>query len=454
MSDRHLDQDTLVALAEQRSSDLVLAAASGHLWSCSVCRDRLVRLAPDGAGALRRVLRGEARDNGSDAYRPLFQRLQANLRTQVAAIGNEVEVANILLERLLAQEPGAQLLAIRTEEVYRSRALAHLLLDRCRSRWVAAPAEAEVYADLSHEVIEQLEEAGSPRGAVNDLRALRWSYLGNIRRIQSDFRCSEDAFTLAESFLELGSNDPLLRAELYDLKASLRRDQSRLDEARGLLNRAANIYRRTGDHHRVGRVLIKKASVANQADAPELAIELLQKATSLIDPEREPRLRCNVLSELVWCLRQAGRHAEALALLPQARDNAERFGARLDRLRLQWTEALIAVDLGQVEEAERILSESQRGFIEEGIGYDAALVSLDLAHLYLSQGRTAETCRLAAEMLPIFQSRDIHREALAALTVFYRAAELEKVTAEMVEEIAACVKRSRPSQTLRSERPS
>ena len=88
---------------------------------------------------------------------------------------------------------------------------------------------------------------GSAIATVNDLRALRWSYLGNVRRIQSDFRCAEDAFTLAESFFDLGSSDPLLRAELYDLKASLRRDQARLDEARSLLNRAANIYRRTGD---------------------------------------------------------------------------------------------------------------------------------------------------------------------------------------------------------------
>lgn len=454
MSEKHLDQDTLVALAEQRGGDLALAAASDHLWSCAVCRDRLVRLAPDGTGALKRVLTGEASTQSSVAYRPLFERLQVNLRRQVGEIGDEIEAAKGVLEQLLAQEPGQQILSIRTDEAYRSRVLAQLLLDRGRQRWVASPAEAELYADLALEVIEQLEGAGAPRAAVNDLRALRWIYLGNVRRIQSDFRCSEDAFTLAESFLELGSSDPLVRAELFDLKASLRRDQARLGESRGLLNRARAIYHRLGDEHRVGRVMIKTATVASEAGDPDQAIELLQRANLLIDTDREPRLRHIVFNELVLYLRQAGRPQEAVALLPQARDAAERFGAPLDRLRLAWGEGLLAVDLGNLGEAERTLIEVRRGFIAEGIGYDAALASLDLAHLYLSQGRTAETCRLAAEMLPIFQSRDIDREALAALMVFYRAAELDKVTTTIVDEVAACVKRSRPAPSLRAEKPS
>ena len=47
-----------------------------------------------------------------------------------------------------------------------------------------------------------------------------------------------------------------------------------------------------------------------------------------------------------------------------------------------------------------------------------SVASLDLAALYAAQGRTAEVRRLAEEMLPVFTSRRIHREALAALIVF------------------------------------
>ncbi len=40
--------------------------------------------------------------------------------------------------------------------------------------------------------------------------------------------------------------------------------------------------------------------------------------------------------------------------------------------------------------------------MSEGIGYDAALVSLDLALLYLRQNRTAAVKELAEEMREIF----------------------------------------------------
>jgi hypothetical protein len=48
------------------------------------------------------------------------------------------------------------------------------------------------------------------------------------------------------------------------------------------------------------------------------------------------------------------------------------------------------------------------------MGYDAALVSLDLAILSIQsiqEGRTAELQRLAAEIMPAFESREVHREA-------------------------------------------
>jgi len=56
------------------------------------------------------------------------------------------------------------------------------------------------------------------------------------------------------------------------------------------------------------------------------------------------------------------------------------------------------------------------------MGYDAALVSLHLALLYTKEGRAAAVAELAREMIPIFEAQDIHREALAALTVFRQAA--------------------------------
>ena len=64
------------------------------------------------------------------------------------------------------------------------------------------------------------------------------------------------------------------------------------------------------------------------------------------------------------------------------------------------------------------------------MGYDAALVSLDLARLYAQEGCVEDLKRLAAELMPVFESRDVHREALVALLMFQKACEEERLTVQ------------------------
>ncbi|HEX2224834.1 MAG TPA: hypothetical protein VHN15_11570, partial [Thermoanaerobaculia bacterium] len=77
--------------------------------------------------------------------------------------------------------------------------------------------------------------------------------------------------------------------------------------------------------------------------------------------------------------------------------------------------------LGQSLRAETVLRAARDGFQELDLPYDLALVSLELALLCAEQGRAAEARRIAAEMLPLFASRQIHREALAALRLWQEA---------------------------------
>ncbi|HKV13114.1 MAG TPA: hypothetical protein VJ725_33545, partial [Thermoanaerobaculia bacterium] len=77
------------------------------------------------------------------------------------------------------------------------------------------------------------------------------------------------------------------------------------------------------------------------------------------------------------------------------------------------------------------------------MGYDAALVSLDLARLFTQEGCTDDLKRLARELMPIFEARDVHREAIVALLMFQRACEEERLTVEMVQEIAGFLRRER-----------
>ena len=59
--------------------------------------------------------------------------------------------------------------------------------------------------------------------------------------------------------------------------------------------------------------------------------------------------------------------------------------------------------------------------------------------------------RLAEEMLPIFRSRDIHREAIAALIVLQQAVRMEKLSSGLLDEIRSFLRRARTDPKLRFE---
>jgi hypothetical protein len=104
-------------------------------------------------------------------------------------------------------------------------------------------------------------------------------------------------------------------------------------------------------------------------------------------------------------------------------------------LRLRWLEGRIDIGLGRTEKALAALSQVRTEFATRGIAYDAALVTLEGAVLYLQQGRIREVKTLVRQMTPIFQAQGVHREALAALKLFCEAAETESATVDLARRV-------------------
>jgi len=245
----------------------------------------------------------------------------------------------------------------------------------------------------------------------------------------------------------------LERALLLDLQASLRRGQRRLAEAERLLLRTLRIYREVGETHRVGRALVSLSTVYEQTGTRERAISLLHEALELIDAEREPRLLWSAHHNLITALADAGRFMEAQGLLIQARPLYARFPEGYTQNRRHWVAGKIAHGLGQIRKAEAHLQAARDGFLAEDAAYDAAVASLDLAALYAERGRTAEVQQMAAELLAIFGSRQIHREALAALAFLQQAAMAEQASLEVVTGVAAFLKRLQHDPSLSFKQP-
>jgi pentatricopeptide repeat protein len=404
--------------------------------------------------------RGRTADDG----RSLGRGIQDLLRRQ-ALYERERTEAHGLVTELLAHPPDRQRLIVQNHARFHTWGVYGRLLDESRAQGaqgLQSTTGAEHWARLGLVVAEQLDTSLYPIEGIEDLRARAWSYIANARRQRSNWAGAEEAFRTAEHHLQEGTGDPIEKGMLLDVQASLLRAQRRFDRAMALLQRAYTIFLTAGDDHRAGRVLVSMEIIHHHSGTPERGIPLLYQALELIDPQQEPRLLLCIWHNLIDGLVETGRTMEARRLFREARSLYPRFPEAVTQNRRAWVAGKIARGLGQDREAEELLLAARQGFLAEDVPYEVALVSLDLAALYARQGRTDELQRLAAEMVHLFSSRQIHREALAALAYWKQAVETgtahshqaTQATAGVVAGVAAFLKRARYDDELRFTIPS
>lgn len=443
---RHPDRDTLESFSRGALPAEQSRWIEAHLRSgCPVCQrkvdDLLWQLQAAPAGQPSRTCAEEEQ---------VWSRLLAKLEHRMELIDRERAAAPDLVGDLLAAPPDDREVLLRCRR-FQTIAVCELLIERSFAEGFQDPARARELAGLAVQVADRLDLLLYGHSVVQDFRARAWAYLGNARRLGSDLRGAEEALSLAEYFSEEGSADPLEEARILDLKASLLGDQGRLEEAAALLDVVVDIYEDIRDVHRQGRALISKGLFLAYAGQPEQGLDRISRGLELIRGEQEPRLVLMANHNIAWCLTDCGRPEDARRHLDGIRPLYDRFSDPWTRLRLAWLEARIAAGLGRHEEAERKLHELRGAFVEQRLGYDASIVTLDLAALYLEQGRAAEVRRLAQEALPVLLAQDIHREAMAALIAFQQATEIERATPRMVQQVAAYLYRARHNPELRFE---
>lgn len=344
-------------------------------------------------------------------------------------------VAEPLLAWIETLPPAQRRARLREDPELHREEVALTLLERCRARWAAAPEEALHWGELALEVARRLSPGKAGRLIPNQLQALAWAYQGNALRVLSDLRRAQAAFRRASVALARGILDDPVEAEVLALEASLLRAQRCFDQAREAIDRAIQIFGDNEAWHWQGQALLSRAKIRLDASDPGGALADLRRAESLTDLQHEPRLRFVAAGVELHLLCELERFGEARRQAPRARRLAAEHGTPADRLRVRWCEGRAHAGLGAPAKAEAAFREVRRGFVEQANGHDAALVSLDLAILYAGQERQAEIKELAAEMLPLFESRDLHPEVTATLFLFSRAAWSEEVTLQLLREL-------------------
>lgn len=325
----------------------------------------------------------------------------------------------------------------------------HVLSESRKRRW-GDPQGAERVALLALRLMDRVEpEVYGPK-LVMDLTARTWTYVGIARRMAGSLRSAEKAFDHAWTSLKKGTGDPLEEALLLESHGVLLTDQRQHGEGIRLLDKAVHQFLTIGDQEAAARAMMNLAIHHQELGDLEHAISTLETAIGHLAGSTDKTLTVSIHHNLITFLTEAGQYEEAQELLDR-HEAIYQDAIPAFLIRRQWVRARIERGMGRPNYAEELFVEARESCLESGFGYDAALVSLDLATMYAEQGRFSEMRRLADEMLPIFRSQDIHREALAALAIFQQAARVEGVTLKLARELAEYLGKARNHPHMRFE---
>jgi tetratricopeptide (TPR) repeat protein len=325
------------------------------------------------------------------------------------------------LERLLAEPPmlRSRLLG---EEEFRDLDLAGLLLERSEAAQPHALRVSEELARLAFAVAEPMvQDRWVARS--NDVKARACVLVGNVRRLERDTEAAEEMLSKAVFHL---TGPPNCRERAFYCRnvALLREDQGQVDEAAGLLWRAALIYRETGEPREEGSCLAQLGLLFLEEEQIERAVPPLTRACQALQPPADvvPYVRCALA--LAYCHAALNEIEKSRRFLQAARALYPQLPEGEPRARAAWFEGKVAALTGEPEEeaAER-LDEARRAFLAAGKLHVATRISVDLVCVLAGLGREERFESLLSELrvaLPV----DLEQIGLFfTLTAFIDAAQ-------------------------------
>lgn len=351
---------------------------------------------------------------------------------------DEQSTPQILKDLLLAEDELADVDArieillsgrkIENEAEFWTWGLCERLLERSWDLRQKDPAQMVVLAEKAVEVALQVDEQKYGTQNIADLRARAWAGLANAYRISDELLRAELAFRNAFEARRQGTLSPVLQARLAELSASLLCDQRQFPEAFRLLDFAHDLYLENGARYEAGRARIQKGIHSGRSGDPEHGIELIVRGLRLIERKRDPKLVFQALHTILLFRVEREEFKMARRQIWEMRPLYEFQADRIAKVKLSGIEGKVFAGLGEFDRAERNFQIAKENFLKEGLNYDAALISFDLAAVWLRQGKRAQVRELLQEMLDTFRARYIAREAIATLVLLRDAANRNEMT--------------------------
>lgn len=375
-------------------------------------------------------------------YTAAFRSARAALEREAARILPPETTAD-LVDRLLSCTPAQQKLLLRNGSAHRRLEVVREVIARGFAMRYVNPLDYLRLAGVALRVARHVEQAKSSRALAADALLEAWAHLGNARRIIGLMGPAAEAFEEARRCVAESTGDPTLQARLAAFEGSLYFNQRELPEACRHYRRAAVWYWKIRDLHSAGEALIAEGRSQAAGGNSGEAIRAYYWGLRRVELARDIVPLLAVVSSLANQYLEAGKIRSAAKLLAKLEPLRTEMPNDTSLLRLLWLDARVAVQIGASDRAIALLTFLHHRFRSLEMLYDTALSALDLAALHAQRGDTEKVCALASEMLPIFTSQKIRREARQALMLWADAAQKNAVSVEHTREVAARIERLR-----------
>jgi tetratricopeptide (TPR) repeat protein len=375
----------------------------------------------------------EPRDEGGSIFEDAhsLDNVLKDVLRRTSRVAEERAAAPAQLAELLAMPSHERESAVTTQPRLQTYSLASYTLERCEKVVSHDPMMAGELARLARTIAEHADpRACGGTAALADLESYATAMEGNAQRVAGDLRESLRTFMRARRAQDRGGADPDLSARIDMLESSLRRDLRQFPMALDLLDQAERVFVSLKDRNLQARTIINRANVFLAMRDLERVLENLRQALPVA---QDPWLALVVRHNLIFALAECGHAREAADLYEASKDLYLQYNDPLTTSRRIWAEGLIARELEEdLAKAEQLLTQATERLAEHGYAFDAALAGLDLVTVYARRGHSDEVLRVASNLVHLFQVRDVHPEALAALKMVHEAAERQAVSLSLL----------------------
>ncbi len=199
---------------------------------------------------------GSVPDSGQPAagpYDALLPRVSQRLAAAVFELTESRRRAQGLWRELTRVDKEHRPLLVANQSRFTEWGLAELLTEEAREALAGDPDAAEHHTTLVLMVCARLDPPGGRLPLLRDLEAQAWALAGASRAARGELAAAGDAFRRAAAALAHGSGDPLLRADLLELRAPWLLAQGRRQRAELALRKARALCTRAGEAGRAIR---------------------------------------------------------------------------------------------------------------------------------------------------------------------------------------------------------